>query len=261
MAERTGGSRHIAPFTLSAILHAAIATLLFNTLKERKQVALPPMYRVEIVAAPAGQRAIGEVQTGQPKATPAVTQQTAAQSSAEETPLPKPLDRSKTTRTQPKVDVAKSSRQAQRPPRTPVATPTKSDASAAKAPAKAAAVAPKAGGGPVGGKGTDVATVRSDGIEFPFPGYLNNIVRQIALNFNPRNPDARLKAEVRFLIHRDGSVSDLTFIRRSGNFSFDLEAQGAVESASSARRFGPLPDGFTDDVLPVVFSFDPEFMK
>ena len=121
--------------------------------------------------------------------------------------------------------------------------------------------APKAGGGPTGGKGTDVATVRSDGIEFPFPGYLNNIVRQIAINFKPRNPAARLKAEVRFLIHRDGSVSDLTFIRRSGNFSFDLEAQGAVEAASSAGRFGPLPNGFPDDVLPVVFSFDPEFLK
>ena len=121
--------------------------------------------------------------------------------------------------------------------------------------------APKAGGGPVGGKGNDVATVRSDGIEFPFPGYLNNIVRQIALNFRPRNPDARLKAEVRFLIHRDGSVSNLEFIRHSGNYSFDLEAQGAVDAAASSRSFGPLPDGFTDDVLPVVFSFDPAFLK
>jgi periplasmic protein TonB len=113
----------------------------------------------------------------------------------------------------------------------------------------------------VGGKGNDVATVRSDGIEFPFPGYLNNIVRQIALNFRPRNPDARLKAEVRFLIHRDGSVSNIEFIRHSGNYSFDLEAQGAVDAAASARGFGPLPDGFTDDVLPVVFSFDPAFLK
>jgi protein TonB len=121
--------------------------------------------------------------------------------------------------------------------------------------------APKAGGGPTGGKGTDVATVRSEGIEFPFPGYLNNIVRQIAIRFKPRNPAARLKAEVRFLIHRDGSVSDINFIRRSGNFSFDLEAQGAIDAASSALAFGPLPAGFADDVLPVVFSFDPEFLK
>jgi periplasmic protein TonB len=245
MVGRAGGSRNIAPFTLSAILHAAVATLLFNTLKERKPVALPPMYRVEIVAAPPGERAIGEVKSGQVKATPSVTQSSAAQSSAREAPLPKAKPAQKTpARATPSV-----------------AKPAKAGAPDAKAVPKPKTEAPKAGGGPVGGKGTDVATVRSDGIEFPFPGYLNNIVRQIALNFKPRNADARLKAEVRFLIHRDGSVSDLTFIRRSGNFSFDLEAQGAVEAAASSRAFGPLPNGFTDDVLPVVFSFDPEFLK
>ncbi len=245
MVGRAGGSRNIAPFTLSAILHAAVATLLFNTLKERKPVALPPMYRVEIVAAPPGERAIGEVKSGQVKATPSVTQSSAAQSSAREAPVPKAKPAQKTpARATPSV-----------------AKPAKAGAPDAKAVPKPKTEAPKAGGGPVGGKGTDVATVRSDGIEFPFPGYLNNIVRQIALNFKPRNADARLKAEVRFLIHRDGSVSDLTFIRRSGNFSFDLEAQGAVEAAASSRAFGPLPNGFTDDVLPVVFSFDPEFLK
>ena len=246
MASRAGGSRHIAPFTLSAILHAAVATLLFNTLKERKQVALPPMYRVNIVAAPPGERAIGEVKSGQPKATTAVTQPSAAQSTLKEMPLPKAKPAQKTpARATPSVPK-------------PAA---KAGAPDVKAVPQPKTEAPKAGGGPVGGKGTDVATVRSDGIEFPFPGYLNNIVRQIALNFKPRNTNARLKAEIRFLIHRDGSVSDVTFIRRSGNFSFDLEAQGAVEAASSTGRFGPLPDGFPDDVLPVVFSFDPEFLK
>jgi protein TonB len=246
MPSGAGGSRLIAPFTLSAILHAAIATLLFNTLKERKPVALPPMYRVEIVAAPPGERAIGEVKSGQPKATTAVTQPSAAQSTLKEMPLPKAKPAQKTP--------ARATPSAPKPA-------TKAGAPDAKAVPQPKTEAPKAGGGPVGGKGTDVATVRSDGIEFPFPGYLNNIVRQIALNFKPRNTNASLKAEIRFLIHRDGSVSDLTFIRRSGNFSFDLEAQGAVEAASSARRFGPLPDGFPDDVLPVVFSFDPEFLK
>jgi protein TonB len=186
------------------------------------------------------------VKSGQAKATTAVTQPTAAQSTLKEMPLPKAKPAQKTpARATPSVSK-------------PAA---KAGATDAKAVPQPKTEAPKAGGGPVGGKGTDVATVRSDGIEFPFPGYLNNIVRQIALNFKPRNTNARLKAEIRFLIHRDGSVSDLTFIRRSGNFSFDLEAQGAVEAASSARRFGPLPDGFPDDVLPVVFSFDPEFLK
>jgi protein TonB len=246
MASEAGRSRHLAPFTLSAILHAAIATLLFNTLKERKPVALPPMYRVNIVAAPPGERAIGEVTSGQAKAATPVTQPSAAQSTLKEMPLPK-------------------AKPAQKTPARATPSAPKPAAKAGEADAKAVpqpkTQAPKAGGGPVGGKGTDVATVRTDGIEFAFPGYLNNIVRQIAINFRPRNTNASLKAEIRFLIHRDGSVSDLTFIRRSGNFSFDLEAQGAVEAASSAGRFGPLPDGFADDVLPVVFSFDPQFLK
>lgn len=248
MSGREGSSR-LAPFTLSAILHAAIATLLFSTLKERRPVALPPMYRVEIVAAPAGERAIGEVSPAKAATTPSVTQPTATQSTVKEMPLPKAKPAQKTparaTPTEGKVS-----------PSPKVSAPTE-----AKLTPQPKTAAPKAGGGPTGGKGTDVASVRSDGIEFPFPGYLNNIVRQIAINFKPRNPAARLKAEVRFLIHRDGSVSDLSFVRRSGNFSFDLEAQGAVEAASSTGRFGPLPVGFPDDVLPVVFSFDPEFLK
>jgi periplasmic protein TonB len=248
MASREGGSR-LAPFTASAILHAAIATLLFSTLKERRPVALPPMYRVEIVAAPAGERAIGEVSPAKAATAPPVTQPTATQSTVKEMPLPKAKPAQKTparaTPTEGKVS-----------PSPKVSAPTE-----AKVTPQPKTAAPKAGGGPTGGKGTDVASVRSDGIEFPFPGYLNNIVRQIAINFKPRNPAARLKAEVRFLIHRDGSVSDLSFVRRSGNFSFDLEAQGAVEAASSTHAFGPLPVGFPDDALPVVFSFDPEFLK
>jgi hypothetical protein len=110
-------------------------------------------------------------------------------------------------------------------------------------------------GGETAVTGDDVGTTRSDEGAFSFPGYRNNVVRQLALNFKPSTPGAGLQAEVRFLIHRDGSVSDIMFIRRSGNFSFDLEAQRAVEAASSSRGFGPLPGGYTDDVLPVVYSF------
>ncbi len=251
MPRRESGSRHLAPFTLSAIFHAVLATLAFQSLKQPKLVALPPMYRVSIVAAPAGERAIGEVRPDASTAAKPVTEPAPAKSSVKEMPLPT----AKPTRVPPKRATPTEAKAVPKP-KASAAPPTE-----AKATPQPETQAPRAGGGPVGGKGTDVATVRSDGIEFPFPGYLNNIVRQIALSFKPRNPDARVKAEVRFLIHRDGSVSDLTFVRRSGIFSFDLEAEGAVEAASSARRFGPLPAGFPDDVLPVVFSFDPEFLK
>ena len=64
-----------------------------------------------------------------------------------------------------------------------------------------------------------------------------------------------LEAEVSFFVHRDGSVTDLQFIRRSGNFAFDLEAQGAVEEAGTFKAFGMLPDGWTADVLFVRFYF------
>jgi len=84
-------------------------------------------------------------------------------------------------------------------------------------------------------------------------------VRQIALNFNPRGNVGALRAEVFFMIRRDGTVTGFKFLTRSGMLAFDLEAQGAVESA--ARAFGALPAGFNDDVLPVIFSFDPSKLK
>jgi hypothetical protein len=46
-------------------------------------------------------------------------------------------------------------------------------------------------------------------------------------------------------------------VTRSGSFAFDLDAQGAVEAAGNARAFGPLPDGWEADVLPVSFYFKP----
>ena len=117
-----------------------------------------------------------------------------------------------------------------------------------------------AGGGATGGRGSDVASVRVQGIAFPFPGYLENITRQIALNFKPR-PGAALRAEVAFLIRRDGSVSDLRLVSRSGVYAFDLECIGAVEAVGQRKSFGALPAGFRDDALPVVFSFDPTVLR
>ncbi len=120
---------------------------------------------------------------------------------------------------------------------------------------------PRAGGGPEGGRGTDVANVSIRGLEFPFPGYLQNIVRQVALRFTPPDRNAALTADLAFLIHRDGSVSNVRIVRRSGSYAFDLEAQGAIEAVGAAKAFGPLPEGFRDDVLPVTFSFDPRVIR
>jgi protein TonB len=220
---------------MSVALHATLVLLVALSFRKGPQQALPPIYRVNIIAAPAGPRAIGVVQ-------PEVT----------ETP-PAPTTVTPPARTPPKVS----------PLPTPKITPSKAQPKATPVEKPAATVpktpAPKAGGGPTGGKGTDVATVQTEGIDFPFPGYLNNIVRQIALRFSPPDNNSGLRAEVRFVIRRDGSVIGIGFVTRSGNYAFDLEAQGAIEAA--AREFGPLPDGFHDDALPVVFSFDPRLIR
>ncbi len=220
------------PLGASALVHLTIVGLALWALRSGPPVVLPPIYKVNIVAAPPGPRAIGEV-----------------------TPAPTPT---KPDPTPPKMRETPASV----PPAPTKAAPapvTRATPVQGKPKAAPASKAPKAGGGPVGGRGTDVATVQTAGIDFPFPGYLNNIVRQIALNFRVKNPNSPLSATVSFLIHRDGTVSNVKFLTHSGVYSFDLEAQGAVERASVS--FGPLPDGFHDDVLPVVFSFDPRFLQ
>ena len=97
--------------------------------------------------------------------------------------------------------------------------------------------------------GTDVANIKIPGIEFPYPEYLRNIMNEVLRRWNA--PNNRLRAEVAFLILKDGSVRDIRFLKRSGNFSFDLEAQGAIEAAGNGKAFGPLPDGWDANVLPV----------
>ena len=204
----------------SVLLHAGLATALFGA-HTAPPKARPPSYRVNLVAAPPSPPAA-------PVASPA----------AAPAPAPQPP---------PKKVVPKAA---------PVLKPAPT-----KAAPKAAKAAPPAAPPPPGTPdehGTDVVNIRTEGIEFPFPAYLEHIVRVIAGGFKPdRNTAAR--AEVMFVIRRDGSVvpGSIQFITRSGNFAFDLEAQGAVEQAARVKAFGPLPDRFPDDVLPVVFSFDP----
>jgi hypothetical protein len=63
-----------------------------------------------------------------------------------------------------------------------------------------------------------------------------------------------------FMIRRDGSVGNIEIINTSHNYSFDQRAKGAVEAAANAKAFGPLPPGFTEDILPVRFRFSPSLI-
>ncbi|MEP6620098.1 MAG: TonB family protein [bacterium] len=221
------------PFAASAVLHVAViaAFLLFRASPHPPSA---PVYRVNLVAAAAGPRQIGEVKPDVP--TPAPTPTPPAAPLSRETPEPERMK-------------APSKAAPVRKPK--IATPNAAPASAKPT------ETPVAGGGPTGGRGADVANVNTAGIDFPYPVYLQNVVRQIALQFKPSAKGA-LTAEVTFMIRRDGSVAGVRITRRSSVYSFDQDALAAIELASHA--FGILPTGFKDDVLPVIFSFDPRLI-
>lgn len=216
-------------------LHGALLATAFWAARD-DHVALPPVYKVDLVAAPAGPRSLGQLQSP------------TAPAPSPDAPVPKSAE-SKPAETVP----VKAP-----PPRRPPPVPATQVPNAA--PAKANAPAPKAGGGATGGQGTDVANLTTSGIEFPFPAYLTNIANQIIRNFE-RGSLPALSCDVSFQIRRDGSVSGIEIRRRSGSTLFDIEARGAVEAAGRSRSFGPLPDGFSDDVLPVIFTFTPQMIR
>lgn len=99
--------------------------------------------------------------------------------------------------------------------------------------------------------------IRIQGEEFPYPEYLENIIRQVRRYFGAWRGTPGLSAEVYFVIRRDGSVEGIRTLRRSGDFRFDLQAEGAVEAAGRNGAFGPLPSGYQADALRVAIELRP----
>ncbi len=105
--------------------------------------------------------------------------------------------------------------------------------------------------------GEEVLSIRIAGEASAWPEYEENIIRQIQRRWRPPVGARELRAEVYFIIHRDGRVTGFEWVAKSGSLVFDTQAMGAVESAGRDRAFGPLPDGFQADALAVSFFFDP----
>src|SRR5829696_1299025 len=124
-------ARLSGPAGISLALHLTLVALVVLSFRKGPPEVLPPVYRVNIVAAPAGPRAIGTVQP--------------------EPVIPDPV----------KPAVAPPAPEVTKEKAVPIAkaTPKKTAAKATpNDPAKPVppAPAPRAGGGPIGGKGTDV---------------------------------------------------------------------------------------------------------
>lgn len=217
----------------TALIHLSLLALLIGGIKTAAPMA--PVYAVELVAAP----------LPSPSRRPAPE----AVSRPVEPPDPGPpaVSKSKTT----PIPAPKA------PPK-PKSTAPKSEPSNVKrepAPRSESKVAPAPGETP--STGTDAVNIKTPGLQFAYPEYLRNIVSQVYRRWDRPGGNQALRAEVSFFILRDGSVRDIRFVTPSGNFSFDLSAQGAIEAAGNAKAFGPLPDGYEADVLPVSFFFTP----
>jgi len=219
-----GGGTFASAATI--LIHGAAVVALVSS-RAGPAVFAPPVYKVELVAAPApdpNARKAPEV-IQRPAAAPPVISKKA---------LPSPV-------------------KAKTPP------PAPKDAKREPAPRTTATDAPAPGVKP--STGTDVATVKTAGVEFPYPEYLRNVVAQVYRRWQRPTENISRRAEVLFFVHRDGTVSGIQFVRRSGDFAFDLEAQGAIESAANQGAFGRLPEGYQSDLLPVSFFFDPETVR
>jgi TonB family protein len=198
---------------------AAIAALFLSA--SGTPPASPPMYAVQLVAAPQ----------------PAATRRAAAESP----PPPAPA---------PSVPPRASAKPAPaRPQPRPTAAPPTT------APRTATPVTPLPGETP--GTGSDIANVNLQGKPFPYPEYLANIVTQIYRRWSRPSGNASLQAEVGFVILRDGTVKDVKMITSSRSMSFDNEALAAIEVAAAVKAFGPLPSGYQADYLSIGFTFSP----
>ncbi len=225
-ARRQEGGVLAAAGTL--LVHVVVAGVLLSKPGTREPIG--PVYRVELVAAPAPrpeERRAPEVMQRPAETTPAVP----------------------------------TARQPRRPTVSPEKPPEEAQPEVEREPAPRTTSTEGPAPGVEPSTGTDPGTVRVEGIPFPYPEYLRNIVAEVYRRWHRPVGEAPLQAEVLFFVRRDGSISNLQFIRRSGSFAFDLEAEGAIEAAGNARAFGPLPAGYAADVLPVSFFFNPRSLR
>jgi len=222
------------------LVHAAAVLFLVAAVKPTR--ASPPSYAVELVAAPAPT-------TKQRLAPEALPTPPPEEKLAPPPPKPAPPQKDKPAPVTPKPPKPAKTTPA------PAPKPPPAETEREPAPRTAAPVAPAEGETP--STGSDIATIKTPGLAFPYPEYLHNIVTQVYQRWDRASAKQSSFAEISFMILRDGSVRDIRFVTRSGSFAFDIDAQGAIEAAGNSQAFGQLPDGWEADVLPVSFYFKP----
>ena len=82
--------------------------------------------------------------------------------------------------------------------------------------------------------------------------YMQELQREVKGNWNPPADKQRKKIVTRFQLDRDGSISNPTVYKSSGDSEADDIALNAIKSTS----YKPLPEDFTKPFVEVQFTFD-----
>lgn len=240
---RRGGRPRLAiPIAASLALHALLGAALWAGTSDAASMPEMRVYAVDIVSPPPSV----EGEPSPPAVAEPQEEPPAEPEAAEAEPTPPPPTPPQPDRTAP-----------QPREQTPAAAPTRAQPAPAQAP-PAQQPAPARGSNAVassaGGEGLNV---RTEGAAFVDAAYLENVVRTVRRYWRPPPGSRTEAAEVRFWIHRDGSVSGIEIVRASGAFAFGASAMEAVEQAGIQRSFGPLPAAYGADRLAVSFYFRP----
>jgi TonB family protein len=252
--DRFGG-----PLLVSAVLHAAAVGGVWIV---GADAPLPAMrvYAVDLVSPPPQTAGVPAPERAELVPEPAVEPSEPPRPTSEpqpEPPRPQPEPpRPEPAPPRPEPPPREPARPAAATPRPEAPRPTPRETPAAQ-PAQTAS--PSAGARPqpaaVGGDGL---TVRTAGAEFVDQAYLENIYRQVHRHFRKPDESRSDRAEIRFWINRNGSVSDIQVVSSAGSFRFRAAAMEAIEQAGINRAFGPLPEAYSADRLLISFSFVPE---
>jgi outer membrane biosynthesis protein TonB len=213
----------------SLSVHTVVLAFMFWGATQLDIPTPPQVYQVELIAAPRPAPVRAVPVPDRPRPTP------------ETTSSRRPLETQPAPTTTPRVDT-RTVEEEEEEPAQPQEEPMEDR------PAAAPEQSPE---------GVEGLPVRLEGAPFPYPEYLANIILQIKRHWRPPTGGRQLQAELAFTILRDGSVEEVSWVSRSGNPAFDLEARGAIETAGRRGAFGPLPDNYPSDQLRVSFFFDP----
>jgi len=206
----------------SVLVHAAMMAVALGVAASGPDISDFVSYNIELVSMPGPD--LGELVVEAPP------------SPASEAPAPTPQPVVKEP--EPRKETPEPAEPAPTPPKPTQARPNPSSGESSKA------------------ESAEAVNIRIEGLRRDYPVYYNNIILQIKRCFRWQGQGSP-ETEVYFVINTDGTVSDLRFVRQSGNPTFDYEALGAIECAGLPDRFGPLPEDLPFDRLPIRFTFRP----